>query len=81
MSEERQFLDSEWKEGIEPAKGGWFYRDFGLVDFIKKLEKDPRGGRVVCIKIDGNNLELLTKVSKEQLKKYLEEQESTDSSS
>lgn len=55
-----------------PFQKGWFYRAFDIQEFMKKIEEDPRGGKVIGINFDGKNIEFYTKTSAEQMKKYLE---------
>ena len=57
-----------------PFQKGWFYRAFDIQEFIKKIEKDPRGGKVIGMNFDGKNIEFYTEASTEQMKKYLEKQ-------
>jgi len=49
------FKDGWDREGL----GGYFYRDFGLVEFLKKIESDPDGGIVVGIRFEGNKIEAI----------------------
>ncbi len=58
-----------WHPETNVFKGGWFFRAFDLVQFIKKLEADPRGGKVVGLRFDGNNVELFTELDIENLPK------------
>lgn len=55
-----------------PFQKGWFYRAFDIQEFMKKIEGDPRGGKVIGMNFDGKNIEFYTKASAEQMKKYLE---------
>jgi len=67
---EKEFwtLDSE----NVPFKRGWFYHAFDFQEFIRKIESDPRGGKVIGMKFDGKNVEFFTKTTPEQLKESLE---------
>lgn len=58
-------------EGV-PFQKGWFYRAFDFQEFMKKIEEDPRGGKVIGMNFDGKNVEFYTEANSEQLKKYLE---------
>jgi hypothetical protein len=49
-----------WKDGFESGKGGIYYRDVELINFIKKVEDSQ--GEVVAIRIEDGNLELLIEV-------------------
>lgn len=51
---------------------GWFYRAFDIQKFMKKIEEDPRGGKIVGMNFDGKNIEFYTEATTEQLEKYLE---------
>ncbi len=55
-----------------PFQKGWFYRALDIQEFMKKIEKDPRGGKVIGMNFDGKNIEFYTEASAEQMKKYLE---------
>jgi len=70
MTDEKEFwtLDSE---GV-PFRRGWFYRAFEFQEFMKKLEDDPRGGKIIGMSFDGKNVEFFTKATTEQLKESLE---------
>ena len=70
MSEEKEFwtLDSE----NVPFTKGWMYRAFDFQQFMKKIEEDPRGGKIIGMNFDGKNVEFYTKASAEQMKKSLE---------
>ena len=42
-----------YKEGWDSqALGGYFYRDYGLIEFLNKIESDPDGGTVVVFRFD-----------------------------
>ena len=60
-----------------PFQKGWFYRAFDFQEFMKKIEEDPRGGKVIGMNFDGKNIEFYTKASEEQMKKYLEKNNGT----
>ena len=68
--EQKEFwsLDSEEMS----FQRGWFYRAFDFQQFMKKIESDPRGGKVIGMNFDGRNVEFYTAASAEQMKKYLE---------
>jgi hypothetical protein len=58
MFEEKIF----WKDGFDgEAKGGLHFRSFDLNKFIKEVEASEKGGEVVGIKFEDNNLELIVK--------------------
>jgi len=71
MMEEKEF----WTLGSEnvPFQKGWFYRSFEFQQFMKKIESDPRGGKVIGMKFDGKNVEFYTKASVVQMKNYFED--------
>jgi len=49
-----------WLDGFEGnARGGFFLRSFDLNKFIKKVEESENGGKVVGLKFEGNNVELI----------------------
>ncbi len=62
-----------WALGSEnvPFQKGWFFRDFQIQQFMKKIENDPRGGKIIGMNFDGKNVEFYTKASPEQLKEAL----------
>ncbi len=70
MTKEKEFwtLDSE----NVPFRRGWFYRAFDFQQFMEKIEKDPRGGKIIGMSFDGKNVEFFTKASTQQLKESLE---------
>jgi len=70
MDEEKEFwtLDSE----NIPFTKGWIYRAFDFQQFMKKIEEDPRGGKIIGMNFDGKNVEFYTKANAEQIKKSLE---------
>jgi len=55
-----------------PFRKGWWYRAFDFQQFMKKLEEDPRGGKIIGMKFDGKNVEFYTKATAQQMKKSLE---------
>ena len=67
---EKEFwtLDSE----NVPFRRGWFYRAFDFQQFMEKIEKDPRGGKIIGMSFDGKNVEFFTKTSSKQMKESLE---------
>lgn len=56
-----------------PFRRGWFYRAYDFQEFMKKLEKDPRGGKIIGMNFDGKNVEFYTKATTQQLKKSVED--------
>ena len=49
-----------WKDGYEGSvQGGYYFRAFDLVQFIKLVEKEEN--EVVGIEFDGNNVNVLVK--------------------
>ena len=69
MTKEFWILNSE----NVPFKRGWFYRAYDFQEFMKKLEEDPRGGKIIGMNFDGKNVEFYTKATTEQLKESLED--------
>ena len=69
MTKEFWILNSE----NVPFRRGWMYRAYDFQQFMKKLEEDPRGGKIIGMNFDGKNVEFYTKASTEQLAKSLEE--------
>jgi len=69
MTEEKEF----WALGSEniPFRRGWFYRAFEFQEFMKKLEVDPRGGKIIGMSFDGKNVEFYTKASPQQMEESL----------
>jgi len=55
-----------------PFRRGWFYRAYDFQEFMKKLEKDPRGGKIIGMNFDGKNVEFYTKATTQQLEESLE---------
>jgi len=49
------------------------YRAFEFQEFMKKLEDDPRGGKIIGMNFDGKNVEFYTEANPEQMKKSLDE--------
>ena len=68
MTKEFWILNSE----NVPFKRGWFYRAYDFQEFMKKLEKDSRGGKIIGMNFDGKNVEFYTKATTQQLKESLE---------
>ena len=56
-----------------PFRRGWIYRAYDFQEFMKKLEEDPRGGKIIGMNFDGKNVEFYTKASTEQMKESLED--------
>ncbi len=54
-----------------PFRRGWFYRAFDFQEFMKKLEEDPRGGKIIGMNFDGKNVEFYTKASPKQMEESL----------
>ena len=50
-----------------PFRKGWFYRAYDFQEFMKKLEKDPRGGKIIGMNFDGKNVEFYTQATPEQM--------------
>ena len=69
MTKEFWILNSE----NVPFKRGWMYRAYDFQEFMKKLEEDPRGGKIIGMNFDGKNVEFYTKATTEQLKESLED--------
>jgi len=69
MTKEFWILNSE----NVPFMKGWFYRAYDFQEFMKKLEKDPRGGKIIGMNFDGKNVEFYTKATTEQMKESLED--------
>jgi len=69
MTEEFWSLHSE----NVPFRRGWFYRAYDFQEFMKKLEKDPRGGKIIGMNFDGKNVEFYTKATTQQLQESLED--------
>jgi len=55
-----------------PFQKGWFYRAFDMQEFMKKIESDPRGGKIIGMNFDGRNVEFYTQVTPEQMENYWE---------
>ena len=68
--EEKEFWTLNSEE--VPFQKGWFYRAVEFQQFMKKIEEDPRGGKIIGMNFDGRNVEFYTKASMEQLAKSLE---------
>lgn len=69
---EKEFWILGFKDGA-PFQKGWLYRDFQIQQFMKKIETDPRGGKIIGMNFDGKNVEFYTEASTEQMKEYLVE--------
>jgi len=72
----KEGIDTEfWTLNSEnvPFRKGWMYRAFDFQKFMKKLEKDPRGGKIIGMKFDGKNVEFYTQASPQQMKESLED--------
>ena len=72
MAEEEKEFWTLGSEGV-PFQKGWFFRDFQIQQFMKKIETDPRGGKIIGMNFDGKNVEFYTQASPEQLEKTLKE--------
>ncbi len=55
-----------------PFRKGWMYRAVEFQQFMKKIEGDPRGGKIIGMNFDGKNVEFYTEVSLQQMEKTLE---------
>jgi len=55
-----------------PFRKGWMYRAVDFQQFMKKIEDDPRGGQIIGMKFDGNNVEFYTKASLQQMEESIE---------
>ena len=52
--------DIFWLDGFKgKAKGGLFFRSFDLNKFIQEVEESDNNGKVVGLKFEGNNIELI----------------------
>jgi len=69
MTKEFWILNSE----NVPFRRGWMYRAYDFQQFMKKLEEDPRGGKIIGMNFDGKNVEFYTKATTQQLKESLED--------
>lgn len=69
MTEEREFWTLE-SENV-PFRRGWMYRAFDFQVFMKKLENDPRGGKIIGMNFDGKNVEFYTEASPQQMEECL----------
>jgi hypothetical protein len=67
---EKEFwtLDSE----NVPFRKGWIYRAVELQQFMKKIQEDPRGGKILGINFDGKNVEFYTEASIQQMQETIE---------
>ncbi len=72
MADEKKEFWTLDSEGV-PFQKGWFFRDFQIQQFMKKIETDPRGGKIIGMNFDGKNVEFYTQASPEQLEKALKE--------
>jgi len=57
-----------------PFQKGWFFRDVAIQEFMKKVEADPRGGKVIGMNFDGKNVEFYTALNKQQMKDEIQRQ-------
>ena len=55
-----------------PFRKGWMYRAVDFQQFMKKIEVDPRGGKIIGMKFDGKNVEFYTKASLQQMEESIE---------
>jgi len=55
-----------------PFRKGWMYRAVDFQQFMKKIEDDPRGGKIIGMKFDGKNVEFYTKASLQQMEESIE---------
>ncbi len=58
-----------WHPDTNVFRAGWWFRAFDLVQFIKKIEADKRGGKVVGLRFSGNDVELFTEIDLKNLPK------------
>ena len=72
MEEKEQEFWALNSENI-PFQKGWFYRAFEFQQFMKKIEEDPRGGKIIGMNFDGKNVEFYTQATPEQMAKSLAE--------
>ena len=72
MTEQEQEFWTLNSENV-PFRRGWFYRAYDFQQFMKKLEEDPRGGKIIGMNFDGKNVEFYTKASTQQMKESLED--------
>ncbi len=56
-----------------PFRKGWMYRAVEFQQFMKKIEGDPRGGKIIGMNFDGKNVEFYTEASLQQMEKTIEE--------
>jgi hypothetical protein len=70
MEENDQEFWTSDSQGV-PFRRGWFYRAFEFQEFMKKLEVDPRGGKIIGMNFDGKNVEFYTEASPQQMEEYL----------
>ena len=55
-----------WKDGYEgPVQGGYYFRAFDLVQFIKLVEKEE--GEVVGLEFEDNNVNVIIKANDETI--------------
>lgn len=52
-----------------PFRKGWMYRAVEFQQFMKKIEGDPRGGKIIGMNFDGKNVEFYTEASLQQMEK------------
>jgi len=56
-----------------PFQKGWFYRAFDMQEFMKKIEADSRGGKIIGMNFDGKNVEFYTQVTSKQMENHWKE--------
>ncbi len=56
-----------------PFRKGWMYRAVEFQQFMKKIEGDTRGGKIIGMNFDGKNVEFYTEASLQQMEKTIEE--------
>ncbi len=56
-----------------PFRKGWMYRAVEFQQFMKKIEGEPRGGKIIGMNFDGKNVEFYTEASLQQMEKTIEE--------
>lgn len=73
QEEEKEFWTLN-SEGV-PFTKGWMYRAVEFQQFMKKLEEDPRGGKIIGMNFDGKNVEFYTQASAEQMAQAISKEE------
>ena len=55
-----------------PFRKGWMYRAVEFQQFMKKIEGDTRGGKIIGMNFDGKNVEFYTEASLQQMDESIE---------